>query len=180
MQITCSPDAERVHVESVARARHGAALVRVVPVPRADRLLRPSEIQWALAGRGLVPVEAMPPRRWLARVAWLLECSPGQLEATGRLTTEDGAECSAAAPHLAAELIRSHGWRLPPPEPEPGPRQDQPPPSSATGFSVTWRAARDAYLGHLVRCPACIAHRLRNPIHCETGSALRCTYDGAS
>lgn len=178
-QMTCIPAADRAHVENAARASHGAALVRVVPVPGADRLLRRAEIQWALSGRGLVPVEAMPPGRWLARVAWLLECSPSQLEASGALSLDDAAECSAAAPHLAAELIQANGWQRPPPC-EPGPLPQAPATSSAPSACATWRAARDAYLGHLVGCRRCIAHRLRNPSHCETGAALRRTYDDAS
>lgn len=179
VQMACSPAAERGQAERFAQASQGAALVRVVPVPGADRLLRPAEIRWSLAGRGLVSVEGMPPARWLARVAWMLECSPEQLTASDRLTSDDAAQCSAAAPHLAAELIRSHGWAPPPPA-EPGPRQAPPTLPSAPSFSATWCAARDAYLGHLMACPDCIAHRLRNPVHCEAGAALRRTYEAAS
>lgn len=178
VQMTCSPDAERAHVERFARARHGAALLRVVPVPSAVRPLRAAEIKWALAGHGLVPVEAMPPQRWLARVAWLLDCSPRQLEASGKLTGEDGGECSAAAPHLAAELIRSSGWQLQP-ERDPGTPTDQVPPPALPSDSATWRAARDSYHGHLASCTTCIAHRLHNPTHCEVGAALRRAYDAA-
>lgn len=179
VQMTCSPDAERAHVERFSRARHGAALLRVVPVPSAVRPLRAAEIKWALAGHGLVPVEAMPPQRWLARVAWLLDCSPRQLEASGKLTGEDSGECSVAAPHLAAELIRSSGWYLQP-ERDPGPRTDQLPPPSVPSDSDTWRAARDSYHGHLAGCSICIAHRLHNPTHCEVGAALRRAYDAAN
>jgi hypothetical protein len=123
VQMACSPSAELGRVSSVAKAQHGAALMRVMPVPGAERMLRPAEIKWALSGRGLVTLEAMPPGRWLARVAWLLDCSPEQLAATGRITSEDAAQCSTAAPHLAAELIRSSGWTPPPPV-EPSPRQE--------------------------------------------------------
>ena len=112
----------------------------------------------------------------LARVAWLLECSPEQLAATGKLTNEDAEQCSIAAPYLAVELIRSNGWTSPPPI-EPGPRLEQPAPPSAPRFSATWCAARDAYLGHLMKCPDCIAHRLHNTIHCEARTVLRRGYD---
>lgn len=179
VQIACNPAAERGQVEYIARTRHGAALARVVAVPDADRVLRTAEIQWALAGRGLVQVEVMSPARWLARVAWLLECTPDQLEASGRLGTEDAERCSAAAPHLAAELIRSSGWTPPPPA-EPGPRKEPIPPTEPPSFSTTWRAARDAYLSHRISCPVCIANRLSNPMYCETGEALRRAYDNAT
>ncbi|EAC0556679.1 hypothetical protein D7N47_17605 [Salmonella enterica subsp. enterica] len=43
--------------------------------------------------------------------------------------------------------------------------------------SVTWLAARDAYMGHVMTCPHCVTHGPRIPRHCPAGAELRRQYD---
>ncbi|EBG0641358.1 hypothetical protein FIG89_02615 [Salmonella enterica subsp. enterica] len=62
-------------------------------------------------------------------------------------------------------------------------RHDAWPPSDNTDADMTeaitpaispeWRAARDAYIGHIMTCHQCVTKGLRHPRHCPDGETLR-------
>lgn len=180
VQTTHTPAADQRRAEQVARQQYGAQLVRVVPVPSVTRLLTQGEQRRVLGGLSASSAQPDPmdPAAWLARVAWLLGCTPSQLLASGAVTEEDAAELSSVPAHLVAALVRSYEWKHPQSTtPEPAPAPAPPAHQSAATWPPTWRASRDAYYGHIARCPQCIAHRLKKPHHCPDGAALRQRYD---
>ncbi|WP_080178690.1 hypothetical protein [Salmonella enterica] len=44
---------------------------------------------------------------------------------------------------------------------------------------AAWRAARDAYISHVMTCPHCVTHGPMTPRHCPAGAELRRQYDAA-
>ncbi|HCK3134977.1 TPA: hypothetical protein NZJ50_004616 [Salmonella enterica subsp. enterica serovar Ruiru] len=54
---------------------------------------------------------------------------------------------------------------------------DAPPRPDDTHHPVTWLAARDAYMGHVMTCPHCVTHGPKIPHHCPAGAELRRQYD---
>lgn len=125
---------------------------------------------------------AVDPAQRLQLLATVLGCPPGWLLETGRVTLQELAE---AGPRwnvgAAARLIRSHDWEQPPAPQQARTSRNAPPAHlTAATLPATWRAARDAYLAHVMACPHCRAHLLHNPTHCPQGLTLRQAYDSAS
>ncbi len=174
VQMTFAPVGGLADARKLAERRYGAAVVRVVPVRSADRLLNTGEVGRALMGLGLgsVPVPPMTSERWLDRVAWLLDCTREQLLSSGVVSLEDAASCSDVAPYLAADAIRASGWT-----PSNPAQSGQSVVRADDAIAPGWIAVYDEYLRHVKACPSCTAHRLRTPVHCDTGGAIRARYE---
>jgi hypothetical protein len=134
------------------------------------------EIIAALGAANDSTVEA---QAWLARVACLLECSPGYLLEHGFIDRYDLAEQRRIHPRFVVPLIRSNpAWGQE--------RPDTPAPSAPeqennrarcvlTAVTATpeWCRAYNLYLNHLMLCRACHAPTNR---YCVTGAELRQRY----
>ena len=140
----------------------------------------PADQQPASLRRPTAP--AADPIHRLELLAAVLGCPPSWLLTTGRVTLQELAEAGSAwSVGAAARLIRSHGWEEPPAPEQASPSRHTPAArQTAITRPATWRAARDAYLGHVMACPNCRAHLLHNPTHCPPGLTLRQAYDSAS
>lgn len=111
---------------------------------------------------------------WLARVARLLECSPGYLLERGFIDRCDLAELYRHHPARVVALIRSNpAWVAPADHPTIAEELQGIHHSAATA-SPEWCRVRDHFHGHLFACPACYAPSDR---YCETGVELRGQYN---
>lgn len=133
-----------------------------------------------IAALGVANDSTAETQAWLARVAYLLECSPAYLLEHGFIDRHDLAEQRRTHPHFVVPLIRSNpAWVLEQPGiPAPSaPGQEYiRAQSSLTAATTTpeWCRVRDRYINHLMLCSACHAPTGR---YCVIATELRQRYD---
>ena len=117
-------------------------------------------------------------KAWLARVACLLECSPGYLLEHGFIDRHDLAEQRRIHPCFVVPLIRSNpAWaqeRLDIPAPSAPEQKHNRARCALTATTPEWCRAYDPYINHLMLCRACHAPTNR---YCVIGAELRQRYD---